>query len=273
MNTLSLYAPRPAAAEAAHLATPSRVNPWASLARHGAMATLAALVLSGCGTPILRANFDTSTLGTHPAPELPGEPVGDSLYLSSPSSGSAVVVAAPAGLSGRSLRYRHSAPMSYERFLGFGGKEVSASAQQYWAVWNAIPQLTANVPLDVWIGNGHFETMGKIRFLNNQVLVSTDVNGTAFTPVGSFTNGRVHTVVMKVDKPSASFRISVLSSDPAVHTGNRPVLTPAVLATTRPYVYLWFGSDGTSPSTYTVDNVLITEACPSDTDAGVGACD
>ena len=143
--------------------------------RSGAVAALGALLLTGCGTPILRANFDTNTLGTHPPPELPGDPVGDSFYLSSPSSGSAVVVAAPAGLSGRSLRYQHTAPQSYSRFLGFGGKEVSASSLQYWAVWSAIPQLTPNVPLDVWMGNGHFESFGTIRLLNNQVLVATDI--------------------------------------------------------------------------------------------------
>ena len=90
--------------------------------RFGVISALGALVLTGCGTPILRANFDTNSLGTHPGPELPGEPVGDSFYLSAPTSGSAVVVAAPEGLSGRSLRYRHSAPMAYSRFLGFGGQ-------------------------------------------------------------------------------------------------------------------------------------------------------
>lgn len=243
---------------------------WGSAMRSGAIASLGALALTGCGTPILRANFDTSTLGTHPGPELPGDPVGDSFYLSDPTSGSAVVVAAPGGLSGRSLSYRHAAPMSYSRFLGFGGREVTSASQQYWAVWNAIPQLSPNVPLDVWMGNGHFQSLGSIRFLNNQVLVATDDRGN-FTPVGEFTNGRLHTVVIKVDKPSATYRISVLGGPSPVNTGTRPVITPSALTTTRPYVYLWFGSDGTSPSTYTVDNVLITEACP--TERGVGACE
>jgi len=235
------------------------------------LAALGALVLTGCGSPILRANFDTSTLGTHPAPELPGDPVGDSFYLSSPSSGSAVVVAAPSGLSGRSLSYRHSAPMAYNRYMGFGGKEVNANARQYWARWNAMPQLTSNVPLDVWMGNGHFQSFGQIRFLNNQVFVAADRNGTSFEPIGSFTSGRVHTVVMKVDKPSATYSITVLGDGPALSTGNRPVLTPEALNTTRPFVYFWFGSEGTSASTYTLDNMLITEACPRDT--GLGACE
>lgn len=233
-------------------------------------ATLGALLLTGCGSPILRANFDTSPLGTFPAPELPGDPVGDSFYLSSPSSGSAVVVAAPSGLSGRSLSYRHSSPQSYNRYMGFGGKEVDANARQYWALWNGIPNLTPNVPLDVWIGNGHFQSFGQIRFLNNQVLVATNASGTTFAPIGSFTNGRVHTVVMKVDKPSGTYSISVLGDGPSFDTGNRPVQTPEALSTTRPYVYFWFGSDGTSASSYTLDNMLITEACP--TDRGLGAC-
>lgn len=234
-------------------------------------AALGALLLTGCGTPILRANFDTSTLGTFPAPELPGDPVGDSFYLSTPTSGAAVVVAAPAGLSGRSLSYRHAGAMPFNRYMGFGGKEVDANARQYWALWNGIPNVTPNVPLDVWIGNGHFQSFGQIRFLNNQVLVANDRNGTNFSPIGSFTSGRVHTVVMKVDKPSATYSISVLGDGPAMNTGNRPVLTPEALNTTRPYVYFWFGSDGTSPSSYTLDNMLMTEACPRD--RGLGACD
>ncbi len=230
-----------------------------------------ALLLTGCGTPILRANFDISTLGTFPPPELPGDPVGDSFYLSTPTSGAAVVVAAPVGLSGRSLSYRHAGAMSFNRYMGFGGKEVDADARQYWALWNGIPNITPSVPLDVWIGNGHFESFGQIRFLNNQVLVANDRNGTNFSSIGSFTSGRMHTVLMKVDKPSATYRIWVLGDGPAINTGNRPVLTPDALSTTRPYVYFWFGSDGTSPSTYTLDNMLMTEACPRD--RGLGACE
>lgn len=232
--------------------------------------TVSALSLTGCGSPILRADFDTSPLGALPAPELPGDPVGDSFYLSTPSSGSAVVVAAPSGLSGRSLSYRHTAPLSYERFMGFGGKEVDARTQQYWAMWSAIPQLAANVPLDLWIGDGHFGVMGQIRLLNNQVHVATDASG-GFSPIGAFTNGRVHTVVMKVDKPSATYSIWVLGGGPAVSTGTRAVLTPTTLSATRPFVYMWYSSEGTSASTYTVDNMLITEACP--TARGLGVCD
>lgn len=237
------------------------------------MAAIGALVLilTGCGSPILKANFETSTLGTYPAPELPGDPVGDSFYLSSPGSGSAVVVAAPPGLTGKSLRYRHTAPMAVNRFMGFGGKEVDVSARQYWAVWNGLPQLSANVPLDIWIGDGHFGTMGMIRFLNNQVHMATDANGTKFSPIGAFTNGRVHTLVMKVDKPSASYRISLLGDGPGISTGDRPVAQPSTLATTRPFVYFWFGSEDVSSSTYTIDNMLITEACP--TDRGLGTCE
>lgn len=234
-------------------------------------ATLGALLLTGCGSPILRANFDTSALGTHPAPELPGDPVGDSFYLSTPTSGAAVVVAAPADLSGRSLSYRHAGGASYNRYMGFGGKEVDASARQYWALWNGIPNLTPNVALDVWIGNGHFESFGLIRFVNNQVLLSNDRNNSSFTSIGSFNSGRMHTVLMKVDKPSATYSIWVLGDGPAISTGNRPVLTPGALDTTRPYVYFWFGSEGTSTSHYTLDNMLMTEACPRD--RGLGACD
>ena len=230
-----------------------------------------AAVTMGCGSPILRANFESDALGSVPAPELPGDPVGDTFYLSSPTSGSVVVVAAPAGLTGRSLNYRHNVPTSYSRFVGFMGKETSPSVQQFWAIWNGVPQLTDQVPLDIWIGDGHFQSFGAIRLQGGQVLVANDTTGRNFSPIGAYTPGRMHTVLMKVDKPSSSYVISVLGGPTSVTTGTRPVLTPSALTATRPVVYFWYPSDGTSTSTYTIDNMLMTEACPTDR-GEVGSC-
>jgi hypothetical protein len=68
-----------------------------------------ALLCSACGSAILRDNFDTDPLNAAPVASPPGDPVGDLVYLSGPTSGSAVVVTVPSSLSGRSLSYRNGA--------------------------------------------------------------------------------------------------------------------------------------------------------------------
>ena len=239
-----------------------------TLSRIGVLALVSSL--AGCGSAILRANFETNALGTVPASELPGEPVGDFFYLSDPTSGSVTVITAPAGLTGKSLSYRDSAPHSYSRFLGFMGKETAPSVQQYWAVWGGVPQLTGNAVLDIWIGDGHFSSWGAIRLTGGQVLVANDASGNSFTPIGSYTNGRRQTVVMKVDKAAGTYAIMVLGGPTAVTTGTRPVITPATLSATRPTVYFWFSSEAPSSSAYAIDDMLMTEACPTDRgEAGV----
>jgi len=226
--------------------------------------------MTSCGSPILRANFESDAVGTTPGPDIPGDPVGDYFYLSSPTSGSARVIAAPAGLSGKSLSYRHAVPESYNRYMGFMGRETSSSSQQFWAVWNAYPHLADNVPLDVWIGNSHLDPICKLRYLNGQVFVENGVEN--YTPIGTYRNDQTHGVVIKVDKLSSTYQISVHSSRPAASTGVRPALDPSVLTRlVRPTVYFWFPSEGTSGSTYAIDDMLMTEACP--TDRGVGVCE
>ena len=236
--------------------------------RFTVICTLIALC-SGCGSAILRDDFDADALNQPPAESPPGDPVGDLVYLSSPSSGSAVVVSAPAGLSGRSLEYRNVNVPTYNRYLGFVGKEITPSSVEYWAAWVGIPQLSnAASALDVWIGNSHFLALGGIRFNNGQIF--RQAAGSSYVPIGTYTPGQRHTVIIKVDKAAQTYVISVFGGQ-SVSTGTQTVLNPGALSTLRPSVYFWFSEESSSTSKYVIDDITITEACPESGDS-VGAC-
>lgn len=227
------------------------------------------VLCSACGSAILRDDFDADPLNQPPAESPPGNPVGDLVYLSSPSSGSAVVVPAPSTLSGRSLEYRNVAVAGFSRFLGFIGREITPSSVEYWAAWNGIPDLSSDASaLDIWIGTSHFLAIGGIRLKDGTVLRRTGPE--TYVPIGSYTPGRRHTVVIKVDKTAETYLISVIGNQTA-STGTQPVLNTGALGTLRPSVYFLYSDDASSDSKYVIDDMIITEACPEPGERA-GAC-
>ena len=223
--------------------------------------------LVGCGSllpesPILKANFEKDVVGTKPTSDIPDDPDGDAIHLYGSKSGSAIVIAAPAGLSGKSLSYRHSPGPAYARYVLFIGKEISPSVDQVWATWEAVPQIVDGVPLDVWIGNSNFGRIGQIRFLNGQVFVRENDSEDSFTPIqnGTFRNGVLHQIVIRVDKKNSTYQFLMLGGGGSSPWGTDrlPVLSSRVLATTQPTITFHFSSEGTSTSTYAIDDVRIT---------------
>jgi hypothetical protein len=223
--------------------------------------------ITGCGSPLFRADFDSDTLGDSPSASPPGSPVGDFIYLSAPGTipGPAVVVSDSA-FAGRSLRYRNSDVELWYRFVGFMSKEITSASEQYWAAWNGRPNLPNSASaLDIWFGNAHFLPMALLRFDNGQVRLQTSTGASpSFETLGTYASGTVHTVLMKIDKLAGTYVITIFASGGNITTGVRPVLNSSALGTLRPTVYMFFSDDVSSSGTYTVDNVLITEACPLD---------
>lgn len=247
-------------------------------ARHFAMILFVA-ILSGCGSRLFHDNFDADTVGAAPNLSPPGDPVGDLIYLSAPPSvgpGPAVVVA-DSDFTGRSLRYLNSDLEFWYRYVGFMSKEIDPSSVQYWAAWNGRPNLPNNSSaLDISFGDSHFLAMVAVRFDNGQILLRT-TSGTSptYVRIGSYTSGELHTVIMRVNKASGTYVATIFSSGPSVTSGERAVLNSAALTTLRPTVYLLYSEDVHSGGAYTLDNVLITEACPVE-DGGLlryGSCE
>lgn len=230
----------------------------------------------GCGSLLFNADFDSDTLGAVPRASPPGDPVGDSILLSPPPdiSSSQVEVISDTDFTGRSLRYRDEGLL----YVSFVSKEIRPTSEQYWAAWNGRPNLPIGrfSELDIWIGSEHYTPLASLRFDDGQVRLQTGSGSSpSYETVGRYTSGVVHTVVMNVDKTAATYSIWIFSSGEDLSTGARPVLNAGALETLRPTVHMHFPGSISSAGSYTVDNVVISEACPLD-NAGLltyGSCE
>jgi hypothetical protein len=229
-----------------------------------AVAVLSALLMSACGSTLFRANFDADAVGARP-PETPaGEPVGDYFYMSAPAGvASPAIVVTDAAFSGRALRYRNNDVEAWYRYIGFMSKEVTPASENYWAIWRGRPDLPDGVSaLDVWFGNSHFLPMLSLRLANGQVRLRTSDDPSTYETIGSYESGQLHTVLMRVNKLTSRYSVSIISRAGSVHTGSRPVLNASAVSTLRPTMYMWFSDAVSSAGSYTLDDIRITESCP-----------
>lgn len=229
-----------------------------------AAVVLFAAALSACGSTLFRSNYDADALGVRPPETPPGDPVGDVFYMSASTDvPSPAIVVTDAAFPGRALRYRNNDVELWYRYIGFMSKEITPASQNYWAIWRARPDLPdAASALDIWFGNSHFLPMLSLRLDNGQVRLRTSDSPATYETIGSYEPGRLHTVLMRVNKLTSHYSVSIISSGGSVNSGSRPVLNASAVSTLRPTVYMWFSESVSSTGTYTLDDVRITESCP-----------
>jgi len=231
--------------------------------RVAAVVLLAAL-LSACGSTLFRSNYDIDALGVRP-PETPvGDPVGDVFYMSAPMDvASPALVVTDAAFTGRALRYRNNDVADWYRYIGFMSREITPASENYWAIWRGRPDLPdAASALDIWFGNSHFLPMLSMRLDNGQVRLRTSDSPLTYETIGSYVPGQLHTVLMRVNKLTSRYSVSIISSGGSVNSGSRPVLNASALSTLRPTVYMWYSESVSSSGSYTLDDIRITESCP-----------
>lgn len=230
----------------------------------GLVLTTLALANAGCSAAVFRADFDSDPVGAAPSENPPDRPAGDLVHLSNPGSGSALVVDAPASLTGRSVEYGNVNVPAHERVLGFVSTEIDGRAKHVFASWRGVIAVgPSGSALDVWLGSARSVALASLRFKNGQILRRTGNGPDAFTTIGNYQPGESHTVVMRVDKDTGEYAIRVVGRT-VVDTGTHPVLNPTAASTLRPTVYFWFSEDFSSGSTYTIDDVTISTRCPID---------
>lgn len=218
---------------------------------------------SGCATArIFHADFNADAVGARPNTSPPTAPAGDQIYMSdssAPVSGQFEVVDNPA-LGSRALQYANVNVDLSRRFLGFISATVSpAATNEVWAVWDGIPNLPANAsPLDIWLGNNHFQASARLRLDNGNVSVQTPGGGQNFENVGTYTNGRIHAVILRVNRADQTYSLSFLErNSPAINVGPRPFLAAFALDASNPTLWMQFSAETSSPGTYVIDNVMI----------------
>lgn len=224
-----------------------------------AVAVLAALTASGCGTVLFNDSFDTDTLGSPPAASPSGPPANDLVYLSD-TSGVSTEIVSGSGAGDRELRYMKQPGSAPSRFLGFISQEISPGARAFTATWNGVAEvLGGEGPLDIWLGNAHFGAIVGFRIEGGRILKRTGSD--TYSDIGAFPNGTSHSVVWTVDRDAATHTLSITGGGASVSV-SEPVIDGASsphLAASRPTLYVWFSSGGAGNSTYTLDDVRIAE--------------
>ena len=210
--------------------------------------------LAGCNsTPVLRATFDTETIGDMPSLDLAGDPAGDALWTTA-SSEETLAVVADSVIGSRSARFSNTG--SLVRMLGFVPVSLSSSAEKVYAYWTGVIR-GGSAPLHISLLAEHYETIGGLRFENGQVFAKTpsgDEN------IGSYDVGVSHVVLFTHDREAGTFDIAVLGRNRSSKSGI-PVISEPAGNSLRPFLLMHYDG-GSGDAQYVVDSVHISEREP-----------
>jgi hypothetical protein len=211
---------------------------------------------------LLWADFDEDTVGTRPAPNLPGDPAGDTFYTSAAPGASPDTVRVVNDTDfGRSLRYSNVAQPLYARYVGFIGADADASATGYYTTWvGKMSDARGASALDVWFGDSHFASLAGLRFASGRVWLKTSLTGHEL--LGTYASGVQHVVIINVNREADTYQLSFIQSGRSLASGSRPVLEPRATDTRNPSVYLYFSEERSSGAHYVIDEVQVAQSFP-----------
>lgn len=230
--------------------------------------SIAILLTSGCGTQVLRANFDSDPLGGLPLASPPGDPVGDSVWLGTLVSSiepHAVIIISDGAISGQSLRYSNADIPGLVREVRFYSKELGSRRPKYWAAWSGrIEDVTDSTsPLIIHFGNF---TIGYASFKiqSGKLWVRrTPERGSGYEPVGDLAAETVHTVVVMIDDQTETFNIAIFPRrGRTLNVVSRPLESRSIFTERRLNIQLRFDGGSNSGASYVIDDIIITEKEP-----------
>jgi hypothetical protein len=243
--------------------------------------TVALLSLTGCGTRLFHANFDSEPVGMPPSASPPGDPAGDRIFIPSlasfpPPPLPVLLVNAHAAFSGNAAMYLNTDLPYREKSVSFFSIESTSASEQYWAAWTGA--LAGESPLEIWLFVGHYQLVCKLRFQAGQLQVLTRIAPERYETLAPLTPGFTkHLAVIRFDKPTSRYSLTVLPArggpGPGVPivSGSRPAVGFDVDVRQPPGLHLAFPENANSGySSYTIDNIVITEACPHELPTGDG---
>ncbi|MCW5557548.1 MAG: hypothetical protein KIT22_06935 [Verrucomicrobiae bacterium] len=219
---------------------------------------LAGVFLGGCcSSPIFRANFDADTVGALPNSNPPGNPVGDTIWSTASGDPALLSVVNDPVFSSRSVRFANTGPLI--RYVGFIPIDASSSAEKIFAYWAGVMG-SASAPLDIWLGDTHFATIGGIRFESGNVRVRT---AAGYDTIGSYTPGVSHVVVLTFNRSAGTFGVSFLQGGNSSSSTDLPLITPSAAGTIRPTLYMAYLGGGSASAQYVADDIVISERQPN----------
>ncbi len=231
---------------------------------------LLALSLSACSASTLfRANFDLDPVGGLPSTSPPGEPFGDEIWLATLVAGGSiphpVTVVGGGAISGRSLRYGNLDIPSLVREVRFISRELDGSRDRYWAYWvgrlDDVAPTTS--PLDIHFGNF---TVGLALFRIHEGRLWVPRTSTLppqWEPVGDMPPQVEHSVIVAIDNRAGTFDLTVFQRrNPIIDVDGRPLASRSLVTQRRLQIQLRFEGDDSSPASYVVDGVGISQVEP-----------
>ncbi|GGH44512.1 hypothetical protein GCM10007423_42750 [Dyadobacter endophyticus] len=229
-------------------------------------ALLLTTLLASCKTTtILTSKFESETIGSLPAKNLPGDPTGDEITYSTELQ-PRIKVTASATAGQKSLTFTEiNTPglTAHNQFLSFKGISTDFT-QTLWFMFTATHSGSGErMLIDVTDGSAGMITRMFITE-TGQLSMMTNFSG-GEQVLGNIPTGVSHTIIVTLNLSSKKFNLTVLKSGGNITLTDRPVLIDNVLAyanPAQPSLHFRWDDGASATRKYVLEEVLITRKKP-----------
>jgi hypothetical protein len=235
------------------------------------IAVSAALALvGGCtGSMIFHDDFERDSVGAAPAPSPPGDPSGDRVAVGSSLAGpDAIVINGPPGPDGTHALALRRRPFMFPIYLQ--AATAPESNGSYLIAWRGSSiHDRDDSGLLISVTSGHFvPAMGLLLQHGNFYLIDSSTSSLP-PPIGQYHANRAHTVLIRVDRPSRTFNISINEpNQQTINVQQHPVADVRFFQNQPVEILMGFTDmttptpPGTEPDTYRLETATINTAVP-----------
>lgn len=229
-------------------------------------ALLIAITVMSCRTTaILTSNFESETVGSLPAKNIPGDPAGDRIEYSTQLE-PRIRVTASATAGEKALTFSEvsaSGLTAHNQFLSFKG--ISTNFMQPMWFWFSGVHSGSGEPLMIDITDGSAALITRMYLAQSGSLsLVTALPGTEQV-IGNIPPGVPHTIVVTLNLNAGKFNLTVLKSGGNITLTDRPVLIPDLTAYANPAspMISFRYNDGFSDTRkYVLESVIISRKQP-----------
>lgn len=232
-----------------------------------ASALLLTTLFTSCKTTsILSSKFESETIGSLPAKNIPGDPAGDEITYETVLQ-PRIKVTASANAGQKALTFSEiNTPglTAHNQFLGFKGISTDFT-QPMWFFFNATHSGSGE-RIMIEIADGSAGVITRMYIDQSGQLSLVNAFPASEEVVGNIPPGVSHTIVVSLDLSRKKFNLTVFKSGGNITLTDRPVLLDNVLAyanPARPSIYFRWGDGASDSRKYVIEEVFITRKKPS----------
>lgn len=223
---------------------------------------LIAFVASSC-SKLLTATFESDTIGSPPATNLPGGPSGDAIEFHAAMSPQLKVQNSDIS-GGKALFYSNAVvdnpPSVASRWISFKG----ASTDLTKTIWFQHTGENMGSVIMIDVSDGHLGLMARMRIMpDGEVGLATNINDTYSNVIGTLAPG-AHTIIFTASTSSLKYNVTIIQeAGPNITATNKPMITQNLLSFANPAnPKLSFLQQGSGSLTYAIGSVDISRKKP-----------